>query len=206
MKTKHPFITGLKIHLDQGGRSFESSIRGWKEKELLIIDTPGEAGNIKKETEITCSLRVRTGSPVTFTTHRTGLLPEYGLTVLAYPEEIAGSDRLADARLTVTAPVNVRHEGDADRAKTSSAVMTDISMEGCQIKCSKLFTAGDRIVISGSLPSMEGIFEVTGEVRAGMKTKDESCSHGVLFIDEKEPGMEKLEEYINKVTSHINVQ
>ena len=206
MQTTYPFITGLKINLEQGERSFESSIRGWKEGELLIIDTPGEADNIEEKSDINCSLRVRTGSPVTFTTQRTGLLPEYNLMVLAYPDKMISSGHPMQNRLSVTAPVSVRLTGDGDETKTISAVMTDISMEGCQLKCGQLFTAGDRVVISGSFPGMGSAFEVTGEIRAGMKTKDECCSHGVLFTDPKGPGMEKLKEYINMVTAHINIR
>lgn len=203
MMQNHPFVAGLKISLDREGRAMESTVRGWQEGEVLLIDTPGGMGDIKKSDDLDCTLYTRTGPPATFVSCMIGALPEYNLSVLSFPEKIEGASQAVIERLNVTLPVTVAKAGEG-KESASAAIMTDISLSDCLLTCEKLFIAGDAIVIKGSFPGLDEPFELTGSVKNSMKAK-KGGSHGVALDGKNKESLQKLERYLDQLKSYMYI-
>lgn len=194
------FSPGSKISLRQGAARIESRVRGYKAGELILVDTPDQIGVTFDEGAIECELHRRTGSPVTFSSRFSGELPDFALSLIAYPEAIEGLDEGGTTRLNVNLPVRIVAPGGGQDLK---GVMTDISLEGCQIKCEQLLVAGDGVVIKGALPGVGEPFELAGLVRVAMKMADGGGAHGVEFDADDTENLDRLKDYHAKIGASL---
>jgi len=167
------FEVGAELHLERERVSATTKLRGWKEGVYIIVDIPDGRWRIKDTNPIICRL-LADGKYYGFTTLWLGVLPEINLMMLEYPDDIVDTSLRDDKRFTVSLPISIvrNHDGRRDEFP---ALMTDLSVKGCQIVSPSAVNTNDKLELSGGLPGGESFKDVIFTVK-------QITQEGVKFV------------------------
>lgn len=165
--------------MEREGANCKATVRGWKEDDYLLVETPDPKWRHKTNDDIIGRL-THGGKYYGFTTSMIGILPEISMIVLRYPDDVVDTTLRESDRHEVTLPVKITYMTGAN-PHVYTGVITDISMGGCKLMSQKYFNADDVVFLSGMFPTGR-IFEKIGFIIKSVRGVDKFEYGGMLRI------------------------
>jgi len=187
---------GMELSLEQGSKASKTVLRGWKKNQYLLVDMPDASWSRADSSEIIGRL-FGEGHYYGFTTTRLGVLMEFKLVVLRYPEDIMANSYRQNERYDATLPVTISRQTETGRAD-DVGVITNISEGGCKLVCHKTYHVDSKILLQIDFPTGSRIDKLTCVLRSETNMGDKN-SYGVEFdaIDDDE--LNPLREFLKQV-------
>ncbi len=191
--------TGMELSLEKGSKVSKAVLRGWKNSHYLLVEMPDISWSRPDSSEIIGRLFGK-GRYYGFTTTQLGVLMEFKLVVLRYPDDIMATSYRQNERYNATLPVTISRSAETGQAD-DVGVITDISEGGCKLVCQKTYHVGSKIFLQIDFPTGSRIDKLACILRAETNLGDKN-SYGVEFdvIDDDE--LNPLREFLKQVQAY----
>ncbi len=200
----HTYI-GLDMKIEIYGRSYNTHLRGIKNNEYLIVDTPIKDGsylNLHKDEQ--CIVRyIYEGEVFGFATYVIkNFIEPIRILVLEYPQSIESKSLRNSKRVEAFIPLKIAYNAGSE-VREEKGFILDISKDGCKIyfKGSINFELDQDIKLSFTLISSERIQNLQCQIKYIKKEREENsndliCYLGVKFNDSNESNLTKVMDYL----------
>ncbi len=194
-----PAYIGLDIKIEIEGKIYNTSLRGMKEGEYLIIDTPAKQGSyISLHKDMGCVIRyIHEGEVFGFVTYvMKNFIEPIRTVLLEYPKKIESKNLRHSKRIETFIPVKII----SDAEKEGKGYIVDMSISGCRIHVNGNidYQPNHDINLSFNLPTSEEIKNMAGRVKNVMSNNGHIniCSLGVEFNKPEEVSVKKIMDFL----------
>lgn len=190
-KIKH-LAAGLDISMEcptATNKRGRSVIRGWREKQYVVMETPIFSFPFPMNTYIKANWVVRyvhEGEVIGFTTKGLDLVNSHDFFILKYPGKVEAHLLRKQMRMNVSMPVLIHTSLDKDESLHYKGMSLDISAGGLRIRMKEEVGKSDSYFLSFYLPTGESFKNVECEmIKSSHETSDVEIGMKFLNLEKK---------------------